>query len=183
MVHTWLAVGTLRQRGWSSAVERVHGELGSELRAITTRHGTVLLLKLATSLTLLALDAFALSQGQHLLVLDAKLATAEFHVVESVDDLVSLTRGGEVSKGQTSEDAIVEVVVEGIGQRQVHVNHELNKLLFLDSEGDVLDDNGSGDQLVIIFKRLSSTIGTSRRKKRGRALGTVERRPDLEMLV
>ena len=119
------------------------------LRLETATERAVLLLELAAALTLLALDALAFGDRQHLLVLDAQLAAVQLEVVHRVDDGGRLLGGGEVGKGQASEDAVVKVVVEGIGQRQAQVSHELHQLLLLDGEGDVLDDDGGGDELLV----------------------------------
>lgn len=54
----------------------------------------------------------------------------------------------EVRKGQAPKDAVVEVVVEGIGLRQVHFEHDGCQRLLAHGKGDVLNDNGRGDELV-----------------------------------
>ncbi len=57
----------------------------------------------------------------------------------------------EVGKSQASEYAMVKVVVEGVGKRQMKFGHELDKLLFLDSEWNVLDHDSGGDEILITF--------------------------------
>lgn len=42
------------------------------------------------------------------------------------------------------------MIVESVRKGQTHVSHASNELLFLDSERDILDDNSSGDQLVVV---------------------------------
>ena len=110
----------------------------------------MLLFKLTTAFTLLALDTFSLLQWEHLLVLDSKFATTKLHVVQSADDLVGFGGRCEVGKRKTPKDSIIKMIVKGIGQRQVHVNHQLHELLLLDGERDILDNNGSRNELFVI---------------------------------
>lgn len=151
MLHAHLLLAHGRHgRGGGSGDVGVGGERAERgLRVQLSSQRAVLLLELAAALTLLTLDSLALGEGQHLLVLDAQLPAVELEVVHGLDDGGRLLGGGEVGKGQAPEDAVVEVVVEGIGQGQAEVGHELDQLLLLDGEGDVLDDDGGGDQLLV----------------------------------
>lgn len=112
--------------------------------------GAVLLLKLAAALALLALDALALGLGQHLLVLDAQLAAVHVHAIHGVNDDARVLGRLKVGKGEAAEDAIVKVVVEGVGLGQVHVEHDGGERLLAHGKGNVLDDNGRGDELVAV---------------------------------
>lgn len=118
----------------------------------------MLLLELSTTFTLLALDALALGQGQHLLVLDPQFATAELHMIECVDNGLRLLRRCEVGERQATEHTVVEVVVERIWKWQIHVDHKLNKLLFLHGEWDILDNNSGRYQFVVVI--ISATLQT-----------------------
>lgn len=109
----------------------------------------MLLFQLATSFTLLPFDAFPLRQGQHLLVLHPQLPTLQFKVVQMIDNRRRLFCRGEVCKSQASEDPVIEVIIEGIGERQVHIGHELHQLFLLRRKWDVLDHDRRGDELLI----------------------------------
>ena len=130
--------------------ERRHGQLIVQL---ALRQWSMLFFQLTAALSLLSLDTFSLYQRQHLLVLDAELSPAQLVVVERVDDHSRLFCRCEVCKGQAAEDAIVEMVVEGVGQREIQLGHQLDQLLFLHGEGNIFDDNGGGDQFIIHFGR------------------------------
>ena len=112
-------------------------------------HGPVLLLELPTPLPLLSLDALPLLQRQHFLVLDAELTSLQLVVVEGLDDLCRLLRRREVGECQTPENAIIEVVVEGVWKWEVQVIHHIHQLLLLDCERDVLDYDRRGNKLVL----------------------------------
>lgn len=62
-------------------------------------NGSVLLFELTPAFPLLPLDPFPFSKRQHLLILDPKFSAAQFHVVQSLDDLLSFVGTGEVGKG------------------------------------------------------------------------------------
>lgn len=112
-------------------------------------HGTtVLFFELATSLTLLSLNTFALGLGEHLLVLDTQLATVDIHAVHGFNDYSSVFGRLEVGESETAEDAIVKVVIEGVGLRQVHLEHDGSEGLLADSERDILDDNSGRNKLI-----------------------------------
>ena len=83
-------------------------------------------------------------------------------MIQSVDDLIGLRRRGEVGKRETTEDTVIEVIVECIWERQVHVDHQLNELLLLDCERDILDNNGSRNELFIIVLRVWTTWSRAR---------------------
>jgi len=110
----------------------------------------MLFLKLSTLLSLVSLDSFPLLSWEHLLVLNPELPALKLHVVHSGNNVSRLVRIGEVGKSQTSKDPLIEVVIERVGQRELHIRHKSDELLFLDGEGDVLDDDGSGDQLITL---------------------------------
>ena len=129
----------------------------------------MLLLELAASLALLALDALAFLQRQHLLVLDTQLAALELKVIEVFDHDGGLLGRGEIGKGQASEDAVIEVVVEGVRQRQTHFRHQLHQLLLLHRERDVFDDDGGRDELVVAVGR--DGVGSSQVLTDGLAQG------------
>ena len=115
------------------------------------RNRLMLLLKLATLLSLVSLDPFPLFSWEHLLVFHPELPTLELHMVHSVDNMSCLLGVGEICKGKTSEDAVVEVVIESIRKRKLHFRHELDELLFLDGKGYVLD-NDSGRNKLLAFE-------------------------------
>lgn len=91
--------------------QRRHGWLTVEL----TTDRPMLLLQLSTALSLLSLDALSFLQRQHLLVLHTQLSPLQLVVIEMIDNLGCLIRRGEVGEGKTTEDSVVEVIVEGIG--------------------------------------------------------------------
>jgi hypothetical protein len=108
-----------------------------------------LFLQLPSALPLLAFNPFALSQRQHLLVFDAELPTMELEVIHGLDDLGRLLGSGEVCESKAPEDAVVEMVVESIGQGEAKLSHQRDKLFLLDGEGNVLDDDGGRDEFLI----------------------------------
>lgn len=110
----------------------------------------MLLLKLAAPFSLLTFDPLALGFRQHLLVLHPEFSAMDVHPVHGFDDDSGIFGGLEIRKGETSEDTIVEVVVEGIGLGEIHVQHDGRQGLLADSKRDVFDDNGGGDELVAI---------------------------------
>lgn len=109
----------------------------------------MLLFELSPTLPFLALNAIAFSLRQHLLVLDTELSSVEVEVVHGVNDLGSFIGSGKVCKCESTEDTIVEMVVESVWQRQVHIGHDLHELFFLNRKGDVLDDDCSRDQVLV----------------------------------
>ena len=149
-------------------------------------HGAVLFFELPSALTLLTLDPFPLGQGQHLFVFDAELPAVELEVVHGLDDLGCLLGSGEVCESKTPEDAIVEVVVEGIGQGKAKLSHEGDELFLLDGEGNVLDDDGGGDELLIhvlgelvllhlrVEQRVGVAVAQATQGEGGKTLGLIE---------
>lgn len=129
--------------------QRGHGTLGLQLSG---SDGPVLLLQLATPFALLPLDAFAFLKREHFLVLDPQFATLKFKVVQNLDHGGRLLGRGEVGESQAPKYAVVKVVVERVGQRQVQLGHQLHQLFLLDSERDVLNDDGGGDQLIVTLR-------------------------------
>lgn len=129
--------------------ERAEGWLRLEISA----HRPMLFLQLTAALSLLALDPFALGQREHLLVLDPELPSMQFEVIHGVYDRSSFFGRGEVGEGEAPENTIVEMVVEGIRQRQAQISHQLHQLFLLDSKRDVLDDDGRGDELLVHLVR------------------------------
>ena len=120
--------------------------LGVQLRRW---HGSMLLFQLASTLALLSFNPLALLQREHLLVLDPQLTSLQLKVIKMLNHHGGLLGCGEVGKRQASEDTMIKVIVEGVGQRQTEVGHELHQLLLLDREGDVLDDDGRRDELLL----------------------------------
>lgn len=117
--------------------------------ALLVKHGAaMLLLELTTSLALLSLDTLALGFRQHLLVLDTELAAVDVHAIHGLDDDSGVLGRLKVGKGQAPENTIVEMVVKGIGLGQMHLEHDGGQRLLADGKGNVLDDNGGGDELV-----------------------------------
>ena len=108
----------------------------------------MLFLKLATLLSLVSLDSLPLLSRKHLLVFHPELPTLELHVIHRVDNMSCLLGIGEVCKRKTSKDAIVEVVIKGVGKRELHFRHQSNELLLLDRERNVLDNNSGWDKLL-----------------------------------
>jgi len=108
----------------------------------------MLLLKLTTLLSLVSLDSFPLLSWEHLFVFNPQFSTLELHVIHRTDDMSCLLGVGEVCKGKTSEDAVVEVVIESVGKRKLHFRHESDKLLLLNGEGYVLDNDSGRDKLL-----------------------------------
>ncbi len=117
---------------------------------LTRWDGLVLLLKLSTLLSLISLDSFPFLSWEHLFVFNPELSTLEVHVIHSSNNMSRLLGVREVGKSKTSEDALVEVVIESVRKWELHLSHESDELLFLDSEGDVLDDDGGRDQLIVV---------------------------------
>lgn len=124
------------------SIQRMHRRLGMQ------RHGLVLLLELAALLPLFPLDPLPLVLGQHLLVLDPQLPSLHLVAVEPLDDGLRVEGALEVGKSEAAEDAVVEVVVEGIRLGKAQVRHDLGEHLFPHVERDVLDDDGRRDQVV-----------------------------------
>lgn len=95
----------------------------------------------------------------------------QFKVVHVFYHLRCLLGRREVGKGEPSKDAIVEVIIEGVGQGQAQIGHELHELLLLHGERDILNDNGRRDELfvdvvgkIFLAQRVSteSGVGVSR---------------------
>src|SRR2546421_9342173 len=116
---------------------------------LRSTHRPVLLLQLAAPLSLFSLNALSFRKWKHLLVLDPQLPALQFEMIQVINDSRSLLSGGEVRKRQTSEDAIVEVVIKGVRKRQVEFCHELNKLFLLYRKRDILDYDGRRNKLLI----------------------------------
>ena len=137
-----------RRRGGGRQVagKRGHGCLGLQSLGC---HRAVLLLELSATLTLLSFDSLALGRREHLFVLNSQLSALELKVVHSVDDGGRLIGRGEVGESQSTENAIVEMVVEGVGERKAHISHQLNQLLFLDGKWNVLDDDSGRNELLV----------------------------------
>ena len=149
-VRTWASwAATLRL---SDAAQRLQG-------ALLMQHGTaVLLFELTSSLSLFPFDALTFGFGEHLFVLDTKLTSVDIHAVHGFNNDASVLGRLEVGKGQTTEYAVVEVVVEGIWLWEVHFKHHGGEAFFADSKRNVLDDNGGRDELLAVGSR-GSDIG------------------------
>lgn len=135
-----------RRVAWDARVERRHGGLRVQLGR---RHRAVLFLKLASALTLLAFNALPFRSWQHFLVFDPKLPAVEFKVVHVVDDGRRLVCVGEVGESQATEDPVIEVVVESIGEWQSHISHDRDELFLLDGKRNVLDDDGGRNKFLV----------------------------------
>lgn len=118
----------------------------------------MLLLELASPLSLLALDTFPFRLRQHLFIFNPKLPTMDVHSIHSVNDDPCILGRLEVGKGKASKNTIVEVVVEGIGLGKLHLQHDGRQCLFAYGKRDVLDDDGGRDKLVTVGMR-GSKIG------------------------
>jgi len=126
-----------------------HGALGLQLGS---GQRAVLLFELAPTFPLFPFDPFTFLERQHLLILDPQFAALEFKVVEDFDDGGRFLGRGEVGEGQTTENTIVKVVIEGVGQWQVQLGHQLHQLFFLDGERNVFDDDGGWDQFIVYVR-------------------------------
>ena len=73
----------------------------------------------------------------------------QFEVVHGFYHRSCLFGRGEIGKGKPSEDAIVEVIIESVGQGQAQLSHKRHELLLLYGKRNILDDNGSGNKLLI----------------------------------
>lgn len=109
----------------------------------------MLLFQLTSSLSLLSLNSLPLSQWKHLLVFNSEFSSVKLEVVHGINNLGSLLCSSKICKGQAPENTIVEMIIEGIRQREPQISHELDELLFLDCKGDILDDYGCRDELLI----------------------------------
>lgn len=125
-----------------SGIQGVHGRLGVQ------GNGLMLFLQLAALLPLLALDALSLVLRKHLLVLHPQLSALNLVTIELLDDGLGIQGALEVGEGETTENAVIEVVVEGIRLGKAKVGHDLGKHLFPHVERDVLDDNGGRDEVT-----------------------------------
>jgi len=142
-----------RRCGMMVRTDGGHRRLTMEwVRDLSRRNRLMLLLKLTTLLPFIPLDPFPFLGREHFLVLNPELSTLEFHVIHRVDNMSCLLGVREVCKGKTSKDAVVKVVIEGIRKGELHFRHERNKLLFLDGEGYIFDDNSGRDELFIEFR-------------------------------
>lgn len=128
--------------------KRGHGTLRLQLRG---SHGAVLFFQLSSALSLLPLDPLALLQREHLFVFDSQLASLKLKMVQNFNHGGGLFGRREVGESQTTENAIVEVVVEGVGKWQVHIRHQLNQLLLFHGKRNIFDDNGGWNQLIVGF--------------------------------
>ncbi len=81
---------------------------------------------------------------------------------ENVSDSASFDNGFElkIRQGQSAEDTIIEVIVEGVWKWEVHVDDQLDKLFLLDSKRNVLNHNCSRDQFIIVFGQIIPTLWT-----------------------
>jgi hypothetical protein len=112
----------------------------------------VLFLQLTATFALLPLDALALLEREHLLILHPQLPTLELEVVKNLNNGGGFLSRGEIGKGQTPEHAIVKVIVERVRKREVQLSHQLHQLLLLDSKRDVLDNDRGGNQFIISLR-------------------------------
>lgn len=111
--------------------------------------GTAMLLfQLSPTLPLLPLNALPFSFWEHLLILDAQFPTVDLKAIHGFYYETGIFGRLEVGKGEPAEDAPIEVIVEGIRLGQMEIRHQLSQSLFPDGEGDVLDNDGGGDELI-----------------------------------
>lgn len=151
VIHVDIWSCRLSVREWRGRVPSLRESRQGDLTVkLVLCNGSMLFLELASSFPLFPLNALSFCKRKHLLVFDSELSAAQLHVVQSLDDLLSLIGTREVGEGQSAEDTIIEVVIESIWQRQVHVDHQFNKLLLLDSEGNVLDHDGCRNKFIIV---------------------------------
>lgn len=123
----------------------------------------MLFLQLSTSLSLLPLNALALLLWQHLLVFNTKLPSLQFESIHGTDNDSSVIRAGEVCESQAAKDSAVEMVVERIWNGKVHILHHFLHRFPLDCEGDILDNDGSRNQLIrlVCHIRAAATLAYS----------------------
>lgn len=74
----------------------------------------------------------------------------DVHAVHGLDDNSSVLGRLEVGKCKTSENAIVEMVVEGIGLGKVEFQHDGSQRFLSNCKWNVLDNDGGRDQLVTV---------------------------------
>jgi hypothetical protein len=113
----------------------------------------MLFLQLSALLSLVSLNSFPFLGWEHLFVFDPQLSALKIQMVHCFDDHLSLLWSCEVCKSQTPKNTTVEVIVECVGKWKTHVGHNLRKLLLLDCEWDILDNNSSGDKFFAIIVR------------------------------
>lgn len=111
----------------------------------------MLFFQLSSPLSLFPLDTLTLLEGKHLLVFHPQLPSVQFKMIQRLNHRSGLFGRGKIRKRQSTEDPVVEVIVEGVGERKVHVRHQRYQLLFLDSKWDVLNHNGRGNQFIFGF--------------------------------
>ena len=125
-----------------SGIQGVHGRLRVQ------GNGLVLFLQLAALLPLLALNALSFVFREHLLVLHPQLSALNLVTIELLDDGLGVQGALEVGEGETTENAVIEVVVEGIRLGKAKIGHNLGKHLFPHVERDILDDNGGRNKVA-----------------------------------
>lgn len=72
----------------------------------------------------------------------------DLQAVHGLNDQARILRGLEVRERQTTEDAAIEVVVEGVRLGQMQVGHELGQRLLADGERYILNHDRGRDKLV-----------------------------------
>ena len=82
----------------------------------------------------------------------------ELEVVHCIDDGRSIFGVRKVCKSQSTEDTIIEMVIEGIWQRKTHVSHDTHELFLLYRERNILDDDRSWNEVILLFR--ANGIGT-----------------------
>lgn len=92
-------------------------------------------------------------------------------MVQIVNHHLSLVGRCEIGKSQSTEDAVIEVIVEGVWKGKIHVRHQLHQLLLFHGKGDVLDDDGGRDEVVVLIAELiRSDLGHAERGGAERAV-------------
>ena len=118
----------------------------------------MLFLKLSTFLSLVSFNSFPFIGRKHLLILNSELSALKIKVIHSFNNHSCLVWIREICECQASENTLIEVIVEGIRERQAHVAHKRNELLFLDSEWDIFNNNGGWNQFVVVGSSRTLTL-------------------------
>ena len=143
-------------------------------------HWSMLLFKLTPALSFLSFDALSLLKGQHFLVLHSQLSTLKVKVVEMINHDCSFIGRREISKSQAAENAIIKMIVECVRQRQTHLGHNVDQLLFLDRKGNVFNHNCRRYELLILIRpkgiRAVLQAGQLRRSESAEGVQSWERR-------
>jgi len=111
----------------------------------------MLFLQLATPLSLFPLNTVPVCGWQHPLILDSQLPSLQLHMIHNANHHLRFVFMLEVRKGQTSEDAVIKMIVESVRHGKSLADHYILQLLLLDGKGNVLDDNRSKNVGLLFF--------------------------------